>query len=682
MKGHDDRVSSLAAGRKGKLLVSGSSDKTVGIWNLETKEKRFFTEHKGEVTSVAISPDEQFVASASLDQTIKIWDIRTRGVIQNIPVKSGVANAVAFSPDGKLLASGGVDKLVSIWDVQTGNLVQTFPPGHTRIISSVSFSPDGKQVASSSYDKTIRIWNVSDGKEIRPLTGHAGTVHSASYSTDGQFLSTASEDGTIIIWKSDTGDRLATLISIKDSNDWLVVTPEGFFDGSPSAREKLSWRFEKNTFNVRPIEVFFNEFYLPGVLATILGNGKLPSNSNISNRDRRQPEVNLKLVTNGSDPVVTAGRVTARIYVSQAVAGAKDIRLFRNGALVKVWHDDQLLTGQTSAMVETNIPVVAGLNHLTAYAFNKDDVKSKNSSVDVTGPASLARKGVSYIFAVGINEYANPVFDLDYAVPDAEDFAGEFDRQQTKLGNYDHTEVKILKNKDATKKNILDALAELSAKIKPEDALIIYFAGHGAAKGKRFYLIPHDLGYDGDKPRSDSVEFRTILSHSISDEDLETAVEGIDAGHLLMIIDACNSGQALESDEKRQGPMNTKGLAQRADEKGMYILAAAQGDQKALETTKLGHGLLTFALVDEGLKTDKADLEPKDGKVLMREWLDYATNRVPLLEQDQSKARQLERETMKETKPGKGVDFQRPKVFYPGGTDSNQLVVARPKPLN
>ena len=238
----------------------------------------------------------------------------------------------------------------------------------------------------------------------------------------------------------------------------------------------------------------------------------------------------------------------------------------------------------------------------------------------------------------------------------------------------------MLINKDATRENILKALDELSAKIKPEDALIIYFAGHGAAKDNHFYLIPHDLGHEGGKPRSDSVEFRNILSHSISDEDLESAVERIDAGHLVMVIDACHSGQALESDETRQGPMNTKGLAQRAYEKGMYILAASQADQKALETTKLGHGLLTFALVDEGLMTDKADLEPKDGKVLMREWLDYATNRVPLLEQDQSKARQLERETLKAA-PSKDAklevvpDFQRPKVFYPSGNDAHPFVV-------
>ncbi len=100
------------------------------------------------------------------------------------------------------------------------------------------------------------------------------------------------------------------------------------------------------------------------------------------------------------------------------------------------------------------------------------------------------------------------------------------------------------------------------------------------------------------------------------------------------MIDACNSGQALETEEKRRGPMNSKGLAQLAYEKGMYILTAAQSYQAALEASRLGHGYLTYALVEEGLKTPAADVEPKDSQLLLREWLDYATNRVPQMQQE------------------------------------------------
>ena len=88
---------------------------------------------------------------------------------------------------------------------------------------------------------------------------------------------------------------------------------------------------------------------------------------------------------------------------------------------------------------------------------------------------------------------------------------------------------------------------------------------------------------------------------------------------MLFVIDACNSGQALEAEEKRRGPMNSKGLAQLAYEKGMYILTAAQSLHEAKEATQLGHGLLTYSLVEEGLKQTLADDEPKDGTVTVRE---------------------------------------------------------------
>lgn len=186
--------------------------------------------------------------------------------------------------------------------------------------------------------------------------------------------------------------------------------------------------------------------------------------------------------------------------------------------------------------------------------------------------------------------------------------------------------------------NILDAMAKLPAKVQPEDAVFVYFAGHGTAQQNRFYLIPHDLGYSGSRNSVDAAGLTKMLAHSVSDKELEAAFEKVDAGQILFVIDACNSGQALEAEEKRRGPMNSKGLAQLAYEKGMYILTAAQSFQAAQEVSQVGHGLLTYALVDEGLKQAAADKDPKDGAILVREWLDYATSRVPEMQIDKMKA--------------------------------------------
>jgi uncharacterized caspase-like protein len=174
-----------------------------------------------------------------------------------------------------------------------------------------------------------------------------------------------------------------------------------------------------------------------------------------------------------------------------------------------------------------------------------------------------------------------------------------------------------------------------------------------------------------------------LLRHGVSDRELEESLAGLDAAQVLLVIDACNSGQALEAEEKRRGPMNSKGLAQLAYEKGMYILTAAQSFQAAQEVSQLGHGLLTYALVEEGLKGAAADAEPKDGQVLLREWLDYATARVPEMQFDKMKTADAGGRDLSFADGERGLPLarrsgQRPRVFYRREPESTPLLVARP----
>jgi hypothetical protein len=87
------------------------------------------------------------------------------------------------------------------------------------------------------------------------------------------------------------------------------------------------------------------------------------------------------------------------------------------------------------------------------------------------------------------------------------------------------------------------------AKVKraePEDAVIIYFAGHGTAQGQRFYLLPHDIGYTGDRGALDESGLKTILAHSISDQELEDA-RVFDEGPVVAAMQrALAGGRAVE----------------------------------------------------------------------------------------------------------------------------------------
>jgi WD40 repeat protein/uncharacterized caspase-like protein len=741
----------------GKMLATVTSQGEITLWNVASGSRlRSLSTSAGQtfdpmsmMKGMPTSPSQIKRGQIPNMQNLPNMDQMSSMITNMLGTMTAGTNgrnvaSVTFSRDGGVLASGGIesksnfdmasmtgqatnqkrgknqpqpntdDFLKQLKVETTGQLVLWNPAtgqqlgmikGHGKGITSVAFNRDAKLVASAGTDNTIKIWDVATQRELKTLAGHTAGIESMDFSPDGKLLASASEDGSTFLWDANTGEHLLTLISLDDGGEWMAVTPEGLFDGTPQSWNQILWRYNQDIFNVAPVDWFFNEYYYPGLLSEVFAGKRPKVAMEISKKDRRQPVVKLSIP--GAAENISSRTVKVKLEIADAApdqdhkqgSGARDLRLFRNGSLVKVWHGDAL-NGQSANSIEQELTLVAGPNRLTAYAFNNDNVKSKDANLLLTGADSLKRAGTAWVIAVGVNDYANSQYNLKYAVADAQSFAAEVTREQTPIGRFDHVEVVPLVNEQATKENILAALRRLTGsdsapptlkaglldklkRAEPEDAVIIYFAGHGTAQGQRFYLIPHDLGYTGDRHALDEAGLKSILSHSISDQELEDAVEGIAAGSLLMVIDACNSGQALEAEEKRRGPMNSKGLAQLAYEKGMYILTAAQSYQAALEAAQLGHGLLTYALVEEGLKTAVADNEPKDGVVNAREWLDFATERVP----------QMQEEKMKQTRGiGIGIAFtegeqktdpekrsvQRPRVFYRREMEANPLVVAKP----
>jgi hypothetical protein len=580
-------------------------------------------------------------------------------------------NRSAAGSGGSAVAGGPIE----IWDITSARKVSELS-GHPDGTLHAAYSSDGKTIVTSSYDNDIALWDVATGRQIRQIGRASSMINTLALSPDAKLLAAGGLDGTTRLWDTTKGEQVATLLSVNDGSDWLVVTPDGLFDGSPAAWSKILWRFSENTFDVAPVEVFFNEYYYPDLLAELLSGKRPRAAVDLAQKDRRQAEVTVELPGIASGREISTRDVTVRVHVTKAPAGARDLRLFRNGSLVKIWHGDAMQVGT----FEVTVPIVAGNNRFTAYVFNKDNVKSTDASADVLGAASLNRKGVAHVLAIGIDEYVNPDYNLRYAVADAQSFSAEVKTQLEQLNRFDRVDVTLVTNLEATKAHILKAIADLSARAQPEDDVLVFVASHGTAAADRFYVIPSDLGYMGKRTELDEKSVETILAHSLSDQELERAFEPMNAGRLLLVIDACNSGQALEAEEKRRGPMNSKGLAQLAYEKGMYVLTASQSFQAAQEVSQLGHGLLTYALVTEGLDKGAADTAPKDGNVMAREWLDFATHRVPLLQMEKTdEARKLGRSLRFGPAPSGDSNAdaaQHPRVFYRRELDDAVWIVA------
>ena len=161
--------------------------------------------HSDRVHSVAFSPNGKLIASGSGDRTVRLWEAAT-GAPHGEPLKghSHWVHSVAFSPDGKLIASGSDDCTVRLWEAATGAPYGEPLKGHSHWVHSVAFSPDGKLIASGSNDKTVRLWEAATGAPHgEPLKGHSNSVYSVAFSPDGKLVAVSdwvTKDTEKLLW--------------------------------------------------------------------------------------------------------------------------------------------------------------------------------------------------------------------------------------------------------------------------------------------------------------------------------------------------------------------------------------------------------------------------------------------------------------------------------------------------
>lgn len=125
------------------------------------------------------------IASGSGDRTVRLWDIETNSQMLQLSIEDGVTT-VAISPDNRFVAAGSLDKSVRVWDTTSGYLVERLEGdvGHKDSVYSVAFAPNGRDLVSGSLDKTIKMWELTapphrvpgsgpkGGKCIRTFEGH------------------------------------------------------------------------------------------------------------------------------------------------------------------------------------------------------------------------------------------------------------------------------------------------------------------------------------------------------------------------------------------------------------------------------------------------------------------------------------------------------------------------------
>jgi WD40 repeat protein len=679
--GHAGAVKRLAFSPDGKTLASGDSTGRIILWNVGTGEKREIPVAADikQIDALVFSPDGSMLASSGW-QPVKLWDVTTLGLLRDAGPLYSMVSAIAFSRDGKTIAMNGNKQFDVIPAgspyVEEGNKIRLMTVDRLEEIGSYSLDDAAyrtefeKQFPTgfeTFYDETV-----SDSMIAKILEG-----------------------SRVQLFYRAGRKELAALVT-NDDNRWTIVSPDGRFDTNKSLDdiEGMHWIDSDAPFTPVPLEIFMRQ-YEPGLITRLLKCTRDASCSrefkpppSIAELNRVQPGIGKpRISATKPDGTVDVSIDVEDVVRSGVRSGVFDLRLFIDRRLVAssiprseeekyiaqasstseseadIWRRTYDVSKQVSfgngkgTYVFRNVRIPRTGQHeieFSAYAFNADRVKSDTVRTMLTLPSSQSAKGKTILLTIGVNASESANYRLDYAANDAH-------RMQEVLGGrlaasgHDLVRINLVSDFDrsgrltenlATKKiikGVFDVMAGRRggvdaetlrkiesqgrlAAVQPEDTLIITYSGHGYTRAGVFYILPYDIG------ENTGLITDSVLPRLISSDELSLWMREIVAKEILFVVDACHSAASVQGADFKPGPMGSRGLGQLAYDKGMRVLAAAQTNNVALELKSLQHGLLSYALLEDGIARGLADSDtPKDGMLTAGEWLGYAVKGVPAL---------------------------------------------------
>lgn len=630
------------------------------------KVRREFTQHTNVVATLDVSPDgRQVVTSGGSQHESYVWGADDGKVLQRFVGTGTAVWSLGWSKDGKSLAWGTsnvrdengngkleftfrldefgvgdapdpskyVQRVTSDEHAKITNLpgglfgVQTTgrEPVAIRLAGEKVFSttllPKGNAVVVAGYE-SLRMLNPATLKESRKFVGHTGPVLCATPSPDGRLFATGSSDQTVRVWQRDHEEPLLSVFV--SGRDWIAWTPQGYYACSGQGERLIAWQVPAaagKVPQVHPAERFRASMYQPALLKYVVPSGDLSKAMAMAQKydkalvqttsvaDVIPPEVALDgfgdaEVKIDKDAVTVRATAKGAKHPITAMRLLVDGRPFMGAAGVKRFD-----APRQEAEASWEVRLTPGTH---TFAVIADSPVSKGmSKVGVAVKPGEPPKPNLYVLAMGVSEYPGKL-KLNYCATDAELLAKAFKERSKSVFN--SIEVKVLTDKQATKKGILDGLDWLKSKMTAQDVGIVSFSGHGTRDPLfgQFYLCPFDMD-----PRDQ--DFATYVSGKLFKERLENI-----PGRLVAILDACHSGIVAESERPLAQP---DGLVRdlTAEDSGVIVMCASAGRELAIETKLTKAGFYTFGLV-EGL-SGHGDVDG-DGVVYIHELDMYASARV------------------------------------------------------
>jgi WD40 repeat protein len=644
------------------------------------------------IVALVFSADGKWLAIGDELGEVRVYPVDKGKPLFTLPapdINATVSN-IAFDAGTVTVVYGNGYNRAVVYDAASGARLRELG-NHPAAIYSLAVDATRDLMVTGGGDDMARMWDWRSGAELAHIP-HGGDVVAVALTPDGQRLFTFADFG-MRVWDLSEPANPREIVQLAELPDdkWFAADSLGRFESnSLDSANGMHWLLPDDPLHALPPEIFMRDYFEPRLVARLLTcraartsatdpcDAAFTKRTPIAQLNRVQPRVEIIEVRRGhvdSEAVVRV-RVTPGDDPTQpnkkTWSDAFDLRLFRDGQLVRRWPSnrdgaDDIMSWRSRTHIELSrgmpwfeheftVPLPSsparGAVIFSAYAFNADRVKSRTAVNDtfhlpatVEGPSPKA-----YVISIGVNGYQTASRNLSFAVNDATAIS----RTLARIRGYDVVNVTLTSEASsstwrATKGNIREVFSRLAgtaiganilkgvaeaerlAKARPDDLVVISFSGHGYTRPDgAFYLLASDSGgVEGALSSSD-------LGSFISSEELSEWLGPIDAGQMAMIIDACHSGASVPSAFK-PGPMGDHGLGQLAYDKAMLILAASQREDVAIESSRLRHGLLTYALIHDGLapvsRTEPSRKADHDGNrvLALGEWLSYGEERAPAL---------------------------------------------------
>jgi len=656
--GFKNGAGALAFSPDSRYLFCGDGGGSVHIYDIydvEHKSVRHLKVHDGRVYSLAISPDGKYFATGSSREEVRIWDVagNLEGESRiNAKVYKPVSPAysLSFTPDGGrvIAATTNSDKSLQIFDLKT-QLVDSIRVNNSYQGGAIRFSKSGRWLAIT-VNNTVELWDWPTHKLVRVLKGHADFIEGLAFTPDEQHLVSAGHDGTTRVWRLDNGYSMTLLAH---GGDWIVYTPNGYFDGSHYGGDLVGITRGLDTYAVDQFALQLNR---PDLILNRMGLGTPELIDHFHSRYERRLERSGFRVSSGA---LTLEAPVARLISAKQEGKFVDIdaelrdqhyplqsyQIYVNN--VPIFPGQGKPLGGQSGRVSDRVELGLGDNKVEISGFNSQGIEALRAHWSaVYRPESRNVKADLYYIGFGISNYRNPALNLHFAHKDVLDLGAALERYS---GDYRHVFVKTYINEAVTRENVLKA-GELLKNAGVDDIVVIFVSGHGGydlSNEATYYFGTYNL------------DVKNLAATGMSFDEIESLLRDVAPRRKLLLLNTCESGEMDQSTRAELlRKMHAAGSGSRTSQvaeqmsnpqpkavflyegdryiyddlarrTGSIVFSASHAGEMAFESAQIKNGFFTHEIL-EALGSNEADRN-LDGRISVDELEAFVSLKVALM---------------------------------------------------